>query len=61
MAQVIALRFDGSGKRFVLKFSDMRMVKIKTVKAILNMDERVQRDILALGVPMANVVKELER
>ncbi|MFS7971506.1 hypothetical protein Hanom_Chr09g00833671 [Helianthus anomalus] len=29
------------------------MVKIKTVKAILNMDDGVQRDILALGIPMA--------
>ncbi|MFS7963259.1 hypothetical protein Hanom_Chr08g00735971 [Helianthus anomalus] len=68
MAQVIALRFDGSEKRFVLKLSDKRRVKIKTIKAILNMDEQVQRDILVLGIPMANdcertrkVIRRLER
>ncbi|MFS7999378.1 hypothetical protein Hanom_Chr12g01165381 [Helianthus anomalus] len=54
MAQVIACRFDWSKRRFVLKFSDRRRVKVKTIKAILSMDEAVQRDILALGVPMAN-------
>ncbi|KAJ0493034.1 hypothetical protein HanIR_Chr12g0581511 [Helianthus annuus] len=32
----------------------MRRVKVKTIKSILSMDESVQRDILALGVPMAD-------
>ncbi|MFS8025552.1 hypothetical protein Hanom_Chr16g01476401 [Helianthus anomalus] len=54
MAQVIAWRFDRSERRFVLKFSDRRRVKVKTKKAILSMDEAIQRDILALGVPTAN-------
>ncbi|MFS7986653.1 hypothetical protein Hanom_Chr11g01012851 [Helianthus anomalus] len=54
MAQVIAWRFDMLERHFVLKLSDMRRAKVKTINAILSMDEAVQRDILALGVPMAN-------
>ena len=54
MAKVIAWRFERSERRFILKFSDRRRVKVKTIKAILNMDEAVQRDILALGIPRAD-------
>ncbi|MFS7937615.1 hypothetical protein Hanom_Chr05g00429701 [Helianthus anomalus] len=60
MAQVISWRFDRSDRRFVLKFSDRRMVKVKTINAILRMDEAVQRDILALGVPNANQFERIE-
>ncbi|MFS7921549.1 hypothetical protein Hanom_Chr03g00238091 [Helianthus anomalus] len=60
MAQVIAWRFEMSGRRFVLKFSDMRKVKVKTIKAILSMDEVVQRGILALGVPRANYCERIQ-
>ncbi|MFS7942990.1 hypothetical protein Hanom_Chr06g00494991 [Helianthus anomalus] len=54
MIQVIASRFNMLERRFILKFSDRRRVKDKTINVILSMDEAVQRDILALGVPMAN-------
>ncbi|MFS7899093.1 hypothetical protein Hanom_Chr00s044221g01775821 [Helianthus anomalus] len=53
MVQVIAWRFERSEGRFVLKFSDKRRVKVKTIEAILSMDESVHRDILALGVLVA--------
>ncbi|MFS8003291.1 hypothetical protein Hanom_Chr13g01212291 [Helianthus anomalus] len=53
MGQVIAWRVDTSKGRFVLKFSERRMVKVKTMKAILSMDVAVKKDILALWVPMA--------
>ncbi|MFS7941953.1 hypothetical protein Hanom_Chr06g00482381 [Helianthus anomalus] len=68
MAQVIAWRFDRSERRFVLKFYNRRRVKVKTIKAILSMDEAVPRDILALGVPRVNecertqtVIRRLKR
>ncbi|MFS7952012.1 hypothetical protein Hanom_Chr07g00601961 [Helianthus anomalus] len=68
MAQVIAWGIERPEGRFALKFSDRRRVKVKTIKAILSMDESVQRDILALGVPVAydcernrTVIRRLER
>ncbi|MFS7997637.1 hypothetical protein Hanom_Chr12g01144101 [Helianthus anomalus] len=54
MAKVIAWRFERSERFFILKFSDRRRVKVKTIKAILSMDEAVQRDILALGIARAD-------
>ena len=68
MAKVIAWRFERKEKRFIIKFSDRRRVKVRTIKAMLGMNEGVQKDILALGVPMANdcertrtVIKRLKR
>ncbi|MFS7973935.1 hypothetical protein Hanom_Chr09g00862521 [Helianthus anomalus] len=68
MTQVIALRFERSEGRFVLKFSDRRMVKVKTINAILSMDEAFQMDILALRIPVAydsertrTVIRRLKR
>ena len=68
MAKVIAWRFERKEKRFIIKFSDRRRVKVRTIKAMLGMNEKVQKDILALGVPMDNdcertrtVIKRLKR
>ena len=47
MAKVIAWRFERKEKRFIIKFSDRRRVKVRTIKAMLGMNEGVQRDILA--------------
>ena len=60
MAQVIAWRFDTGERRFILKFSNRRVVKVRTINAILGMEERVQREILHLGVPMANVCERTQ-
>ncbi|MFS7985427.1 hypothetical protein Hanom_Chr11g00998251 [Helianthus anomalus] len=54
------MEFEMSERRFVLKFSDRRRVKVKTMKVILSMDESVQRDILALGVPMTNYCESIQ-
>ncbi|MFS7888208.1 hypothetical protein Hanom_Chr00s000001g01592251 [Helianthus anomalus] len=51
MTQFIAWSFNRLDNRFVLKFSDMRMVKVKSIDIIARMDEEVQRDILALCIP----------
>ncbi|KAF5810574.1 hypothetical protein HanXRQr2_Chr04g0171161 [Helianthus annuus] len=68
MAKVIVWRFERSERRFILKFSDRRRVKVRTINAILGMSEGVQKDILDLGVPRANdcerirtVIRRLER
>ncbi|MFS7960482.1 hypothetical protein Hanom_Chr08g00703641 [Helianthus anomalus] len=68
MAKVIAWRFERKEKRFIIKFSDRRRVKVRTIKAMMGMNENVQKDILALEVPRDNdcertktVIKRLEK
>ena len=68
MAKVIAWRFVRKEKRFIIKFADRRRVKVRTIKAMMGMNENIQKDILALGVPRDNdcertrtIIKRLER
>ncbi|MFS7961337.1 hypothetical protein Hanom_Chr08g00713771 [Helianthus anomalus] len=50
------------------EFADRRRVKVRTIKAMMGMNENIQKDILALGVPRDNdyertrtVIRRLER
>ncbi|MFS7909794.1 hypothetical protein Hanom_Chr02g00098671 [Helianthus anomalus] len=55
MTNVVSWIFNTRINRFVILFDNRRSVFVRTVNAILNLDEEVQRGILALGVPLDNL------
>ncbi|MFS7901296.1 hypothetical protein Hanom_Chr00s190177g01834591 [Helianthus anomalus] len=59
MEIVISQGFKTSINRFVIKYDSRRRVMVKTVNAILNMEE-VEMRILELGIPMDNLCEQTQ-
>ncbi|MFS8002479.1 hypothetical protein Hanom_Chr13g01202541 [Helianthus anomalus] len=59
MENVISSRFKTRINRFGILFDDRR-VFVKTIKAIMNLDEEVQRGILALGIHLDNLCEKTQ-
>ena len=54
MATIVWWRYTLAIRRFVLRFDNRRRVYVRTIKAILKMEEEVQRGILSLGIALDN-------
>ncbi|MFS7905494.1 hypothetical protein Hanom_Chr01g00048381 [Helianthus anomalus] len=59
MATIVWWRYTLAIRRFVLRFDNRRRVYVRTIKAILKMEEEVQRGILSLGIALDNECHKL--
>ncbi|KAJ0536402.1 hypothetical protein HanIR_Chr09g0441191 [Helianthus annuus] len=52
MATIVSWRYTLGIRRYVLHFDNRRRVYVKTVRAILKMEEEIQRQILSIGIAL---------